>query len=86
MFVQQRMTPVAGANPGQASVMRMMPVMFTFMFLKVPSGLVLYWLVNNLLGIAQQVYINRRIEQDSTSTKAHKQGKKGQRGKRGKKR
>lgn len=86
MFVQQRMTPVASANPGQASVMRMMPVMFTFMFLKVPSGLVLYWLVNNLLGIAQQVYINRKIEQDSTSTKAHKQSKKGQRGKRGKKR
>lgn len=83
MFLQQRMTPMAGSNPGQASMMRMMPVVFTFMFLKVPSGLVLYWLVQNLLGIAQQKYVNRQIEQDSKSKKALKQGKKGQRGKRG---
>jgi YidC/Oxa1 family membrane protein insertase len=39
-----------------------MPVMFTFFFLWFPAGLVLYWLVNNLLSIAQQYFITRQIE------------------------
>lgn len=80
MIVQQRMTPTAGGNPGQASVMRMMPVMFTFLFLWVPSGLVLYWLVNNLLGIGQQVYINKKIEQDKLDATSPKKRKNKQRG------
>ncbi|MBP1685908.1 MAG: yidC [Deltaproteobacteria bacterium] len=58
MFVQQWMTPSAG-DPAQQRVMMIMPVMFTFMFVTFPSGLVLYWLVNNLLTIAQQFYMNR---------------------------
>lgn len=53
MFLQQRMTPAPG-DPTQAKVMMFMPIIFTFMFLKFPSGLVIYWLVNNVLSIAQQ--------------------------------
>jgi YidC/Oxa1 family membrane protein insertase len=43
-------------------MMLMLPVVFTFMFLYFPSGLVLYWLVNNILTIAQQYYINRTVK------------------------
>jgi YidC/Oxa1 family membrane protein insertase len=60
MFVQQKMTPTT-ADPMQAKIFMFMPVIFTFLFLNFPSGLVIYWLVNNLLTIAQQYYINRRL-------------------------
>ncbi|MYL81829.1 membrane protein insertase YidC [Desulfovibrio aerotolerans] len=53
MFLQQKMTPAPG-DPTQAKVMLLMPVVFTFMFLNFPSGLVIYWLVNNVISIAQQ--------------------------------
>ena len=53
MFVQQRMTPTAG-DPRQAKMMLVMPFVFTFMFLNLPSGLVLYWTVSNILQIVQQ--------------------------------
>jgi YidC/Oxa1 family membrane protein insertase len=58
MFIQQKMTPVAG-DPAQAKMMMLMPIIFTFMFINFPSGLVLYWLINNILSIGQQCYINR---------------------------
>ena len=57
MFIQQKMSPT-NLDPMQAKVMLIMPVVFTFMFLNFPSGLVLYWLVNNILTIGQQYYIN----------------------------
>lgn len=60
MYIQQKMTPPAG-DPAQAKMMLFMPIIFTFMFLNFPSGLVLYWLVNNLLSIGQQLYINKHI-------------------------
>jgi len=60
MFVQQKMTPTT-ADPMQAKIFMFMPVIFTFMFLNFPSGLVIYWLVNNLLTIAQQYYISKRL-------------------------
>lgn len=81
MIVQQRMTPTSGINPAQARMMNLMPIMFTVLFLYVPSGLVLYWLVNNLLGIAQQVYVMRRMEEPAPATRAPKRGGKSQRGK-----
>jgi len=59
MFIQQKMTPVSG-DPMQAKIMLWMPVVFTFMFLNFPSGLVIYWLFNNILSIGQQYYINKR--------------------------
>jgi len=58
MFAQQWMTPSAG-DPNQRRMMLMMPLIFTFMFINFPSGLTIYWLVNNLLSIAQQYLINR---------------------------
>lgn len=59
MFIQQKMTPSA-ADPAQAKMFLLMPVMFTFLFLNFPSGLVLYWLVNNILSIAHQYYLNKK--------------------------
>jgi YidC/Oxa1 family membrane protein insertase len=59
MFIQQKMTPSA-ADPAQAKMFLLMPVMFTFLFLNFPSGLVLYWLVNNVLSIAHQYYLNKK--------------------------
>lgn len=59
MVIQQKMTPSA-ADPAQAKLMLLMPVMFTFLFLNFPSGLVLYWLVNNVLSIAHQHYLNKK--------------------------
>ena len=58
MFVQQKMTPIAG-DPRQAKMMLVMPFVFTFMFLNLPSGLVLYWTVSNVLQILQQWYMDR---------------------------
>jgi YidC/Oxa1 family membrane protein insertase len=58
MFIQQWMTPTAG-DPNQRKIMLLMPLMFTFMFVSFPAGLTVYWLVNNLLTIAQQYWINR---------------------------
>lgn len=58
MFIQQKMTPTT-VDPMQAKIMLMMPLVFTFLFMSFPSGLVLYWLVNNILTIAQQYYIQR---------------------------
>jgi len=58
MFVQQKMTPTTG-DPTQAKIMQFMPLIFLMFFLKAPAGLVIYWLVNNVLSIAQQLLINR---------------------------
>ncbi len=63
MFFQMRLNPTP-ADPMQAQVMKWMPIIFTVFFLWFPAGLVLYWLTNNLLGIAQQWFITRSIEQD----------------------
>lgn len=59
MYFQTRLSPTP-ADPMQAKVMQFLPVIFTFFFFQFPSGLVLYWLVNNLLSIAQQSYIMKR--------------------------
>jgi YidC/Oxa1 family membrane protein insertase len=59
MFIQQKMSP-STMDPVQAKVFMLMPVIFTFLFLNFPSGLVLYWLVNNLLTILQQYFINKK--------------------------
>lgn len=61
MFIQQKMSPTGG-DPRQAQMLLyMMPVMFTFIFWGMPSGLVLYWLVNNVLQIGHQYHMNRGI-------------------------
>jgi YidC/Oxa1 family membrane protein insertase len=58
MFIQQWMTPSAG-DPNQRKIMMLMPLIFTFMFVSFPAGLTVYWLVNNILTIGQQYWINR---------------------------
>jgi YidC/Oxa1 family membrane protein insertase len=58
MYFQQRLSPQP-VDPIQAQVMRLMPLMFLFMFSSFPAGLLIYWSWNNVLSIVQQVYINR---------------------------
>ncbi len=59
MYIQQKMTPMTG-DPSQAKIMMLLPIVFTVLFINFPSGLVLYWLINNILSIAQQYRINRQ--------------------------
>ena len=59
MFVQQKMSPPAG-DPMQQKIMLFLPIIFTFLFLNFPSGLVIYWLFNNILSIGQQYYVNKQ--------------------------
>ena len=59
MLWQQKLSPQVG-DPMQAKLMLLMPIVFTFLFLNFPSGLVIYWLFNNILSIGQQYYINKR--------------------------
>ncbi len=68
MWFQQKLNP-APPDPTQAKVMTILPVMFTGLFAWFPSGLVLYWLTNSLLSIAQQWRINKRIETAKPGTK-----------------
>jgi len=67
MFIQQKLNP-APMDPVQAKVMSVLPVVFTIFFAFFPSGLVLYWVVNNTLSIAQQWMITRNID-NATSNK-----------------
>lgn len=69
MLVQMKLNPTP-PDPIQAKVMMAMPIVFTFMFLWFPSGLVLYWVVNNVLSIAQQWQITRMIEGAKSGAKA----------------
>ncbi len=68
MWFQQKLNP-APPDPTQAKVMAVLPIMFTGLFAWFPSGLVLYWLTNSLLSIAQQWRINKRIEKGKASAK-----------------
>ena len=61
MVWQQKMTPAVG-DPRQAKMMMIMPIVFTFLFLSFPSGLVIYWLVTNILTIGQQYLINKALK------------------------
>ena len=60
MFLTQMMQPEP-PDPIQAKVFKFMPIMFTFFFLWFPSGLVLYWFINNLLSILQQWFVTRQV-------------------------
>jgi YidC/Oxa1 family membrane protein insertase len=71
MFVQQKMTPMTNVDPAQQKIMLFMPIMFTVMFCNLPAGLVLYYFVNNLLGIGQQWLVNRHVARlEAAPTKA----------------
>ncbi len=64
-YLQVKLSPTPISDPVQAKVMQFMPVAFSIMFLFFPAGLVLYWLVNNLLQIAQQWQMNRMLEREA---------------------
>jgi YidC/Oxa1 family membrane protein insertase len=60
MLLQQKLNPPP-LDPVQQKVMTMLPIVFTVFFAFFPSGLVLYWLVNNVISLAQQAYITRKL-------------------------
>jgi YidC/Oxa1 family membrane protein insertase len=62
MYYQQRITPSNFTDPMQEKVFRFLPIIFTFFFITFPSGLVLYWFINNLFSIAQQFFVNKKFE------------------------
>ncbi len=66
MVIQQKMTPTS-LDPTQNKMMMMMPVVFTFLFLNFASGLVLYWLMNNVFSIAQQYYVNKKVAKEAAA-------------------
>jgi YidC/Oxa1 family membrane protein insertase len=67
MYVQQKLSGNVAMDPMQQRVMSLMPVMLTVFFAFFPVGLVLYWFVSNLIGIAQQWYITRKLEREGLS-------------------
>jgi YidC/Oxa1 family membrane protein insertase len=75
MFFQQKLNPQVG-DPVQVKVMQVMPIIFTAFFAFFPSGLVLYWVTNTVLSIAQQWKINKVVEAEAKQQKAGKKGKK----------
>jgi YidC/Oxa1 family membrane protein insertase len=74
MLIQQRSTPTAG-DPAQARMLKLMPIFFTFLFLNFPSGLVLYWLVNNVITIGEQKLININAIKEPKREKAKAKSK-----------
>ncbi len=64
MFLQQKMTPTT-VDPAQQKIFMMMPILFTFMFYGFPSGLVLYWLTNNVVTIGQQWWIHKQMDKEA---------------------
>ena len=70
MFIQMQMQQQPTMDPMQAKIMKLMPVMFTFMFLWFPAGLTLYWFVNNVITIVQQYLVNKSIERKEAKAAA----------------
>ncbi|MGE4503154.1 MAG: membrane protein insertase YidC [Thiomicrospira sp.] len=62
MWIQQKLNPTAMMDEMQQKVMKLLPFIFTIFFMWFPAGLVLYWLMNNILSVSQQWYITRKIE------------------------
>ncbi len=75
MLGQQKLNPTP-ADPVQAKVMQIMPIIFTVFFAFFPSGLVLYWVTNTLLSIAQQWYINKLVHEEASQRKTNTKKKK----------
>ncbi|PFG45724.1 protein translocase subunit yidC [Vibrio sp. ES.051] len=69
MFLIQKMSPTTVTDPMQQKIMTFMPVMFTFFFLFFPSGLVLYWLVSNIVTLIQQTLIYKGLEKKGLHSK-----------------
>jgi len=74
-FIMQKMTPMTTADPAQQRMMMIMPLVFGIMFYSFASGLVLYWLTGTVVGIAQQMFINRMIPLPPPVPAPHKTAK-----------
>jgi YidC/Oxa1 family membrane protein insertase len=75
MYIQQKLTPNTMTDPMQQKIFNWLPAIMTLFFIAFPSGLVLYWLVNNILTIIQQLYVNRAYEQYKARLKKEKSEK-----------
>ncbi|RMD99496.1 MAG: membrane protein insertase YidC [Deltaproteobacteria bacterium] len=64
MYLSQKLTPTTTTDPMQKKMMTIMPIIFTFMFLGLPSGLILYWLVSNIVSIAQTYWMNKQYARE----------------------
>jgi YidC/Oxa1 family membrane protein insertase len=84
MVLQQKMTPATG-DPRQAQLMMFMPIVFTALFLSFPSGLVIYWTVNNVLTIGHQYWMNKSMKREDAAAELAAQAEKPEKGKKGKK-
>ena len=62
MYIQQRLTPTSFTDPMQEKIMKFLPVIFIFFFMTFPAGLTLYWCVNNIFALIQQIIINRMFK------------------------
>ena len=74
MFLQQQLNPTP-PDPTQAKIMKMLPIIFTFFFLWFPAGLVLYWITNNCLSIAQQYFVTKKVERGDSNDDSDKGNK-----------
>lgn len=80
MLLQTKISMSSAVDPNQRRMMTMMSLVFTVFFLNLPSGLVLYWLFSNVLGIGQQVLVNRRADQESEAQKPQNRKKSSRKG------
>ncbi|MGG7072981.1 membrane protein insertase YidC [Campylobacter sp. 9BO] len=62
MFLQQKLTPTTFTDPMQEKIMKYLPLIFTFFFVTFPAGLTLYWFVNNVCSVIQQIFVNKLFE------------------------
>jgi YidC/Oxa1 family membrane protein insertase len=62
MFIQQKLTPMTGMDKTQEKILMMMPIIFTVMMLTLPAGMTLYMLTNTVVGIAQQRWLNHKLD------------------------
>jgi YidC/Oxa1 family membrane protein insertase len=76
MYYQQKLTPSNFTDPMQEKVFKFLPVIFTFFFITFPSGLVLYWFVNNLFSIGQQFIVNAQFKNANDAEEALNRAKK----------
>jgi YidC/Oxa1 family membrane protein insertase len=76
MYLSMKMTPMTGADPRQQKLMQVMMLVFAFMFLQVSAGLVLYWLASSVVGLGQQLWINRWQRKHDEAEKAAARRKK----------
>jgi len=71
-FLQVKLNPTPSADPAQQRMMQIMPIAFSVMFVFFPSGLVLYWLVNNILSIGQQWRMNSVLTREAAQAQARR--------------